>query len=70
VGGDSGGVDAALVGEQDGELLKHGGAEGDQGLGPQPGGAPPPLLFQPDDRFQDQGGRGACGKAPDADCRE
>jgi hypothetical protein len=41
VGGDPGRVDPVLPGQQDGEQLEQGGAEGDQGIGAQPGGALP-----------------------------
>jgi len=69
VGGDPGRVDAMLAGQQDGEQLEHSGAEGDQGVGAQPGGALPPLPFQPDHRPQDQGDRGPGGEVPDAGLR-
>ena len=64
VGGDPGGVDAAGAGEQDGEQLEQRGAEGDQGVGAQPGGTLPPLPFQPDRRPQGQGDRGRAAKYP------
>jgi hypothetical protein len=65
-----GGVDAVGTGHQDGEQLEQGGAEGDQGVGAQPGGTLPPLPFQPDRRPQDQGDRGPGGEIPDADRRQ